>query len=370
MTTLFLLSSLCIGGSERKVVKVANALHHRGHDIHLTWLNGPETLRDEIASGVPSMCLGRRGKFSWAALRRLQQYVCMHGITRIICVNLYPTLYARALCLLLRSAAPSCVILVNTTEFPTRSAERQMMLYAPLMRGANEIVFGCQYQLNLWVARYRLPQDICRYIHNGVDSDHFSTSSLSSSEIDHRTAFGLDAFDFVVGTVGKLRLEKQQIDLIEAVARLHDRGVHVFVLLAGSGEMENTLKKGAMDAGVANYIHFLGDLEDVRHALASMDVFVLTSASETFSNAALEAMAMGRPVVLSDVGGAREMVWEGINGQVYSPHDVEALVTLLEGLAKDPSAARKMGKEARRIAVDRFSFSGMVDEYERLCVKR
>ncbi|MFT6958882.1 MAG: glycosyltransferase involved in cell wall biosynthesis [Halieaceae bacterium] len=369
MTTLFLLSSLGIGGSERKVVRIANALNHRGHDIHLAWLNTPETLRSEIAPGIPSLCLERRGKFSWAALRRLQHYVRMHGITRIICVNLYPILYARALRLLLRGAAPSCVILVNTTEFPTRRAELKMMLYAPLIRGVNEIVFGCGYQLGLWVDRYRLPDDKCRYIHNGVDSDHFSAHSLGPKDGGYRDAFGLGVEDFVVGTVGKLRPEKQQSDLIEAVAILHERGVHAFVLLAGSGEMESTLKKKAMDKGIAHKILFLGDLGDVRPLLASIDVFVLTSVSETFSNATLEAMAMSRPVVLSDVGGAREMVWESVNGQTYPVHDVERLGTILEGLAADPAAACRMGEEARRIAVEKFSFSHMVDEYERLCVE-
>lgn len=243
-----------------------------------------------------------------------------------------------------------------------------MMLYAPLIRRADEVVFGCHYQLGLWTERYRLPSKFCRYIYNGVDSDHFSARAIGSPETDHRAVFGLGAEDFVVGTVGKLRSEKQQGDLIEAVAKLHARGVYVFALLVGSGEKELALKKQATESGIANYIRFSGDLGDVRPALSALDVFVLTSVSETFSNAALEAMAMARPVVLSDVGGAREMVWEGVNGQLYSPSDVERLVTILERLAADFSMARRMGEEARRIAVERFSFSHMVDEYESLCL--
>jgi glycosyltransferase involved in cell wall biosynthesis len=81
----------------------------------------------------------------------------------------------------------------------------------------------------------------------------------------------------------------------------------------------------------------------------------------------LEAMAMGRPVVLSDVGGAREMVWEGVNGQLYPVSDVGRLSAILGRLAENSAATREMGEEARRIVVERFSFSCMVDEFESLC---
>ena len=137
-------------------------------------------------------------------------------------------------------------------------------------------------------------------------------------------------------------------------------------LIVGGGEKELALKKKAADAGVSDFIRFPGEMHDVRSALAAMDVFVLTSLSETFSNAALEAMAMGRPVVLSDVGGAREMVWEGVNGHLYPPSDIVHLTSILGKLAADSHALRRMGEEARRTIVERFSFSRMVDEYEAL----
>ena len=367
MPTLFLLSNLCIGGSERKTVRVVNALHGRGHNVHLAWLNGPEALRQEIAPGVPAICLERHGKISWSALRRLEHYIRAHGITHVICMNLYPLLYAKALRLVMGSAAPSCIVTVNTTEFVSRKEAAQMVLYAPLMRRADEIVFGCDYQLGLWVERYCLPRQKCRYIHNGVDSDHFSMHAIGMPGTDHRAVFGLGPDDFVVGTVGMFRPEKQQSDLIEAVARLRAQGLRAYALLVGSGEREPALKKQADDAGVTDYIQFLGEMRDVRPALTAMDVFVLTSLSETFSNAALEAMAMGRPVVLSDVGGAREMVWEGANGYLYPASDVERLAAILEKLATNPFATRAIGEEARRIAIERFSFSRMVNEYEALC---
>jgi glycosyltransferase involved in cell wall biosynthesis len=367
MPTLFLLGSLCIGGSERKTLRVVNALHIRGHSIHLAWLNGPEALRHEIDPGVPAVCFDRRGKLSWRTLRRLERYVKVHGITQIICINLYPLLYAKALRLVMGSAAPSCVVTVNITQILRRKDARQLVFYAPLMRRADGVVFGSQYQLSLWVKRYRLPRMKCRYIHNGVDSNYFSAQAIGSPDADHRAAFGLGPDDFVVGTVGNFRPEKQLTDLIETVSRLRKQGLCVFAVIVGGGVNEDALKKQTADLGMTEYIRFPGEIRDVRPALAAMDVFVLTSASETFSNAALEAMAMDRPVVLSDVDGAREMVRDGINGYLYPVSDVEHLAAILGRLAANPDARRRMGEEARRIVVEQFSFSRMVDEYETLC---
>jgi glycosyltransferase involved in cell wall biosynthesis len=104
----------------------------------------------------------------------------------------------------------------------------------------------------------------------------------------------------------------------------------------------------------------------VRPLLAASDVVALPSTSvETFSLAALEAMALGRPVVLSDIGGAAEMVRPEENGFLFPAHDTPALVAALGALA-DPAARERMGAAARTTVEARFSERAMVDRYEGL----
>jgi glycosyltransferase involved in cell wall biosynthesis len=113
-------------------------------------------------------------------------------------------------------------------------------------------------------------------------------------------------------------------------------------------------------------VHLAGATRDVRPWLAMMDVFVLTSIGvETFSNAALEAMASGLPVVSSAVGGMQELVAFG-GGVTYRPGDAKELADRLEDLLRDPGKRADMGRQARRATEEHFSWTGMVEAFSAL----
>ena len=99
--------------------------------------------------------------------------------------------------------------------------------------------------------------------------------------------------------------------------------VDAHLVIAGDGPLRDFLARRAVELEVADRVSFVGELDDVRPVLTALDVFVLPStAVESFSNAALEAMAIGRPVILSDIGGAREMIDDGVEGYVVSPTEL------------------------------------------------
>src|SRR5712691_8835189 len=151
---LLFLNNLGIGGSERKSVRIANALRQAGHDIHLAYLNAPDTLLGGLHPELPALHLERTGKFSFPALGRLKRYTLEQQISHVACMNLYPLLYAQAVTWQLGKRAPVVSALINTTDFHTRIDERQMIVYAPLLRRATYLVFGCRLQQNQWLERY------------------------------------------------------------------------------------------------------------------------------------------------------------------------------------------------------------------------
>jgi glycosyltransferase involved in cell wall biosynthesis len=363
---LLLLPTLAIGGSERKSVRIANALRQAGYDIHLAYLNAPHTLRGELDPHLPVVHLERTGKFSLAALGRLKRYVLEQRISHVACMNLYPLLYAQPVAWQLGKRGPVVSAVINTMYFPTSAEQRQMIIYAPLLRRTKHLVFGCRLQRDQWVERYRLPAANCRVIYNGVEEARFNTRSVAQTRSQLRRRYGIPVDAFVAISVGGMRPEKQQTDLIQAVAALASRGLPVHALLVGDGDERRAIERRIVDLGARDRVHLAGAADDVRPFLKLADAFVLTSATETFSNAALEAMAVGLPVVLSRIGGAAEMVEVGRNGLLYAPGDVTELAGHIAALAGNKDLTRTMGLAAMTQVHGRFGFARMLDEYRTL----
>jgi len=371
--TLFLLNSLCMGGSEKKIIAVANALTAQGRRVHIAHLAGPETLRGRIDARVPVVHLQRSGKFSLAALGRLCAYVKAMGIRRLVAVNLYPVLYVYLACLRLRPR-PAMVALINTSDHRSRRDRLFMGLYAPLLRRADQLVFGSAAQQQAWVEAFRLPRSRCQTILNGVDTDHFRPAlSIPCSSADASAPGVTDpaatrcAAPLVIGTVGALRAEKAHGDLLQAAGLLHRKGLAVRVLLVGSGPCEPELRRVAAAQDIDGLVTFHGQADQVRPLLVQMDVFVMTSvAVETFSNAALEAMACGGCVIMSDIGGAAEMLVDGHSGLLYPPGDIPALAALLQRLNGSPLLRQQLGENARTRVLEHFSLQRMLSDYRRV----
>jgi glycosyltransferase involved in cell wall biosynthesis len=356
---LFLLNSLRIGGSERKTVRLANALAAGEREIAVAYLSPPETLLPQVLPDVAALNLGRRGKFSIKALRRLAAIMKERKITTLVAVNLYSALYAVLARWLCKAEQPRVIVSINTTEFATLKERLQMHLYRHILRRADMVIFGAEQQRRLWRARYGLERtpDRTRVLYNGVDTVKFSRASMAPALLGQPTG------RVTLGTVGALRAEKAQSDLVRAVHQLAARGLDVGAIIVGEGPQRQQIERVIRRLGVEQRVWLVGETQDVRPYLASMDIFVLPSvAVETFSNAVLEAMAMSCPVVVADVGGMGEMLQFG-GGIIYPPGDVKSLCDLLMPLVVSPHARRELGEQARQAVDEHFSFDRMVSDF-------
>jgi L-malate glycosyltransferase len=166
----------------------------------------------------------------------------------------------------------------------------------------------------------------------------------------------------VIGSVGRLEWRKGHDVLLAAAERL--RGRRAQVLLVGDGPLAEELGRRAAALGVASDVRFTGTLDDVRPALAAMDVFVLPSREEGMSNALMEAMAAGRPIVASDVGGNGEVLDGGQLGVLVPPDDALALADAVGALLDDGPRAAALATAARDVVTARFGARAMVAALE------
>jgi glycosyltransferase involved in cell wall biosynthesis len=257
------------------------------------------------------------------------------------------------------------VALVNTSTF--RGHKLWKRFYQSVLGRFDLTVHGSDAQRQFWFRSGHAWRN-STVVYNGVDSDHFEYIGSFEAAKRLRASFGLKPESLLIGTVGMCRPEKNQAVLLETLRRLRVARVDAHLVIAGDGPLRAQLVRRAADLALSDRVHFPGAVDDVRPVLAALDVFVLPSvAVESFSNAALEAMSMGRPVILSDIGGAREMITDGVEGYVVSPTEMPArLPALIAALYADKRKRQQMGAAARNRAVNCFSVPSMVAAYRGL----
>ena len=357
---LFLLGTLETGGSEAKFVRLAQRLKKQQKSIHVAYLGPPENLLPGL-EGIPVVNLGRRGKWSLRAYRALSRYVEEHSIVSIVAVNFYPLAYAIPLIVLRPTSVAQVVVSVNTSEIQSSRERLFMRVYVPLLKRCEQIIFGSKRQQQDWLRMYGLPEARSSVIYNGVDGSYFDPRGVEESRDTIRASLDIESDATVIICVGRLRPEKAHCNLLQAAAILEKKyELTPEIIFVGDGEERAAIIHCAERLGIRGRLHMTGSMNDVRPYLNASDLFVLTStAVETFSNAALEASAMGLPVIISDVGGSMEMFPAGSSGTIYPRNDIEALAGALASKLQMVKSDEFDEDDARRRILRNFSVNAM-----------
>jgi glycosyltransferase involved in cell wall biosynthesis len=206
------------------------------------------------------------------------------------------------------------------------------------------------------------PEAVCT-IHSGVDVD--LCASAPAEPAQRKRALGLDPERRLVGFVGWLQPVKGPQHLLNAMTRVWEEHADADLVFVGRGELEGALGAQASFSGHGDRVHFLGWREDVRALMPLFDLVVLPSLNEGMGRVLVEAMAAGRPVVASRVGGIPDLVRHGRNGLLVAPRDEAGLAESIALLLRDPALAARMG-EAGRVDCREFSLEAMTARLDRL----
>ena len=365
---MFVTGSLVHGGAERHSITLMNRLADRGHDCHAVYIKNDSSQLDRIhpRKGSTVRCMNAARFFDRRAIKDLAVHLDRVRPSVIVAANGYALMNASLARLYSRLPIP-VVATFHTTQVPGIKEQIKLLIDRPFFWCAARTVYVCETQRRYWLRR-----GVCsrrnEVIYNGVDTGHFHNASLAE-KLAWRKFYGISAADYLIGISAVLRPEKNHLQLVDAVAALRSMGVPARILMIGDGPMRGAVETRARELGVATYVSITGFKQEVRPFIAACDVMVLCSvAVETFSLAALEAMAMGKPVIHAKLGGAAEMITPGSNGFLFPAGNTDALVNSLFALARR-SLAEQMGGVARVIVESRFSEDAMVDRYEKMLLK-
>jgi glycosyltransferase involved in cell wall biosynthesis len=203
---------------------------------------------------------------------------------------------------------------------------------------------------NPLVARFGVDKVAC--IHNAID---VARIRVTRDLLELREELGLDRRDFVVGTVGRLMPVKGLEVFLRAARIIKDQGTSAKFIIAGEGPLAGPLQALAQQYGLARDVRFLGHRRDSHDILGLLDLFVLPSLSEGIPLVLLEALALGRPVVATDVGGIPEVIEHGISGLLVPAGKPDDLAKGCLTVMDDSALAQRLGHAGRKRVEEAFS---------------
>jgi len=353
MRILQICSAREIGGGERHLADLANALVCRGHEVFAA-LSPGATLRKELVAINPENIieLPMRNALNLSSALNLSRFVREQNV-QIVHAHVARD-YPLAALAIGRSAAR--LVLTRHVLFPMNP------IHKLTLRRAARVIAVSQAVADALRAQTIFPTEIIRVIHNGIDVDRFSRARESV----HREPGKLR-----VGTIGHLSEIKGHDDFIRAAAIVCGQRDDVEFVIAGedkspAGENRLRLEKLIDDLKLNERVHLVGWVDDIATLLGTFDLFVSPSRSEPFGLSIIEAMAAGVPVIATASEGAREIVEPNQTGLLVSIGDAEAIARAINDLLGHASERDRLTRNAEFAARERFSLQQMVDKTEQL----
>jgi glycosyltransferase involved in cell wall biosynthesis len=358
MRLLFLAADMHRGGVERHWATLIPALQRRGAEVRLVCLNDEGPLFDQVrAEGVPADCLHLAGRTDVRGLRRaLAEAGARPGA--VVTRGVSPQLIGQAIA---RRGGAAHVL----NEHTPLTADGRLLPPRPHQLALTRLVAPFVDRVIAVTERQAEPLRRLGYraerivtVPNGLfESDVVTRADPAAT----RAELGLAETDFAVLCVANLRPEKGGRAFVEAIRRARQQVPSLRGLLAGDGPDREDLERLA---GGDDGVRLLGSRGDVPDLIAASDALCLLSEAEALPISILEAMALSRPVVTTDVGGTSEAVAHAETGLVVQPGDTAAAAAALARLAVQPEWARELGQRGQERQRERYSGEAMVDGYE------
>jgi glycosyltransferase involved in cell wall biosynthesis len=343
---LLLIKGLGRGGAEALLASSAKWFDGEQFAFEIAYLlpYKDALVREVQEAGLPVRCLGGGGRGRWT--RRLREMVRERDIDLVHAHSPHPAVGARL-------ALGSAVRHVYTEHNVWQRYRAPTYWGNMLTFGRNDHVFAVssevQASMRYPVLLGYLRKPPTEVLYHGLDPEARATWGSPDGV---REELGIPEDVAVVGTVGSLTPKKDHETLIRAAAELRRRVPGVRVILVGQGPLESRIRELIRDLDLERTVILAGYREDAARVAGALDVFVLSSRYEGLPISLLEAMASGRPVVATAVGGIPEVIGEGRGGVLVPPGDSQTLAAAIAGLLADARESHRLGEEGRRRAGD------------------
>jgi len=344
-------------GAEKQLTLLATRLPRGEFTPHVFGLTRGGPFEAELAAaGVPVTIIGKHWKFDPGAWRRLRRALRQFRPDVIHTWLFAASAYAR-----LAQPRPRPRVIVSERCVDSWKSGWQLWLDRNLAARTDRVVGNSQSVVDFY-RHQGIPAEKLCCIPNGVEIP--STAAIDCTAMLHQLGFPEDAF--VIGSIGRLAVQKRVRDIIWAVETLRQIRPQIRLVIAGDGPERERLEEFTHSIGCHDHVRFVGHREDAAAWLPLFDAFVLASSFEGQSNSLMEAMAASRAVIVTDIPPNLELVTPEETGLVVKTGDSVGIMQQLRRLIDEPELKERLGMAARARMERNFSIDAMVERYAAL----
>jgi glycosyltransferase involved in cell wall biosynthesis len=358
---LHLITSFEIGGTERQAVELLKRLDRERFDVRLAVLRNEGPYYKEIHAQFPDVPEFPLGSFydpnAFKQLARLRRLMLREKIDVLHAHDFYSSFIGAA-------AARLCGVRVIACQRHLKLSDRRAHQLGTRLihRLAHRILVNSQAIRDHIINDDGAPVRKIVVIKNGV----VPAKSRATCPNQLCSELGIDEGTTLVGIVARLQPVKGHRFFVEAAAEVLRTRTDAHFVLVGDGPLRTDIKRQAIELGIYDRVHLLGDRADVSQLVGAFDLLVLASLHEGLPNAVMEAMSAGVPVVATSAGGTKELIIDGETGYLAAPANSKALADRIVRALDDDTHRVEIVSAARRRITSKFGIDRMVESVEAL----
>ncbi len=362
VNVLHVIWSLEKGGAERFLVSLVQNFDRNRFNSIVCCLNWRGEWAKELEDkGIEVIALNKKGKFDFGVISRIIKIIKQNEIT-IVNTHLWAADVLGRLAAIL-AGAPVIISTVQNVDIWKRPWHR--FIDRLLSYKTTKFIAVSHAVKQFLIETEGIPEEKIEVIPNAVDIGSLKVDESSGSQIKEELKINDD--EIVLTVVGRLVEQKGHKYLFEALSMLNGK-YNIKLLVVGEGPLKQRLADSVERLGLKDKVIFTGQRKDIPQILNISDCLVLPSVYEGLPVCVLEAMAAGKPVIATKVGGTPELIKDGKTGFLVEPRNPEVLSQAIEKLAHSSDKGKEMGVKAREIVYNGFSIAPITKRTEELFI--
>lgn len=365
---LFVIDSLAFGGGERVFAQLINALSRKEYDVFLASYPNHKFYHSIHGHRAHFIPVDFSNRVSPLVITKLVRIIIRNRIDIVHGQGGRAEFYARLATKLTRRAKYVSTIAMPVEGFDVGSLRKKVYTFLDHFteRFVDRFIVVSEALRNRMISQHGIPPEKVIKIYNGIEIECYTPDSGNKFRNKILNEYGLDKDTILIGAIGRLVWQKGFEYLIRAIPTITKECPEVKFLIVGEGPLRKELVALSRELGVNEEVIFPGFRSDIADILAAVDLLAVPSLLEGFPMVTLEAMAMAKPIVATNIDGITEQMTDGVNGILVPPEDPVALATAVIRLLGDRKSAQQMGMAARGKVEREFSVERMVSETEKV----